>query len=142
MAPTWAVPGLFKIQCSMSNEKWKKLISPLPRGGRQIGSSVFAFLSRHPFGYPYLPIVSNGGLEAVVSKRFVQDQKGLTAHRCSFQFCFSPPNALFLVTDQTTKLEMKDLLKDQQLWVDRDSNLIPPQYRPNALTTAPCSPCF
>ena len=77
MAPTWAVPGLFKIQCSMSNEKWKKLISPLPRGGRRIGSSAFAFLSRQPFGY-YLPIISNGELEAVVSKRLVQGQKGLT----------------------------------------------------------------
>ena len=54
----------------------EKLISPLPRGGRRIGSS--AFLSRRPFGY-YLPIASygtifaakwssNGGLEAVVSK--------------------------------------------------------------------------
>ena len=54
----------------------RKLISPLPRGGRRISSS--AFLSRRPFGYN-LPIASygtifaakwssNGGLEAVVSK--------------------------------------------------------------------------
>ena len=35
---------------------------------------------------------------------------------------------------------MKDLLKAQQGRVERDSNLIPPQYRPNALTTTPCSP--
>ena len=35
---------------------------------------------------------------------------------------------------------MKDLLKDQQWWVEKDSNLIPPQYRPNALTTTPSSP--
>ena len=58
----------------------------------------------------------------------------------AFLFCFSPPNALFFVIDHTTKLGMKDLLKDQQWWVERDSNLIPPQYRPNALTTTPCSP--
>ena len=57
-----------------------------------------------------------------------------------FLFCFSPSNALFFVIDHTTKLGMKDLLKDQQWWVERDSNLIPPQYRPNALTTTPCSP--
>ena len=56
-----------------------------------------------------------------------------------FLFCFSPPNALFFVTDHTTKLGMKDLLKDQQWWVARNSNLIPPQYRPNALTTTPFS---
>ena len=57
-----------------------------------------------------------------------------------FCFCFSPPSALFFVIDYTTKLGMKDLLKVQQWWVERDSNLIPPQYRPNALTTTPCSP--
>ena len=54
----------------------EKLISPLPRGGRRICSSIL--LSRRPFGY-YLPIASygtifaakwssNGGLEAVVPK--------------------------------------------------------------------------
>ena len=37
---------------------------------------------------------------------------------------------------------MKDLPKDQQWWVERGSNLIPPQYRPNALTTTPCSPTW
>ena len=57
-----------------------------------------------------------------------------------FLFCFSPPNALFFVTDHTTKLGMKDLLKAQQWRVGRDSNLIPPQYRTNALTATPCSP--
>ena len=97
-------------------------ISPLPRGGRRISSS--AFLSRHPFGY-YLPIAShgtifaakgagNGGVEAVVSKSLAQGHKALTAHRCSFCFSFSPPNALFFVTDHTTNVGMKDLLKDQQ----------------------------
>ena len=133
----------------------KNLISPLPRGGRRISSS--AFLSRRPFGY-YLPIASygtifaakwssNGGLEAVISKRLAQSHKGLTAHRC-FLFCFSPPNAsLFFVIDHTTKLGMKDLLKDQQLCVERYSNLIPPQYRPNALRAnhyamLPLTPCF
>ena len=59
-----------------------------------------------------------------------------------FLFCFSPPNALFFVTDHTTKLGMKDLLKAQQWWVERDSILIPPQYMPNALTTTPCSPSY
>ena len=99
----------------------EKLISPLPRGGRRISSS--AFVSRRPFGY-YLPIASygtifaakwssNGGLEAVVSKRLAQGHKDLTAHRCSFCFCFSPPSAFFVI-DHTTKLGMKDLLKDQQ----------------------------
>ena len=45
----------------------------------------------------------------------------------------------FSIIDHTTKLGMKDLLKEQEWWVERDSNLIPPQYRPNALTTKPCS---
>ena len=44
-----------------------------------------------------------------------------------------------MVQNHTTKIGMKDLLKAQQWWVERDSNLIPPQYRMNALTTAPCS---
>ena len=35
--------------------------------------------------------------------------------------CFSPPIALFFVIDQ-------------QLCVEKDSNLVPPQYRPNALS--------
>ena len=39
---------------------------------------------------------SNGGLEAVVSKWFAQGHKGLSSHRCSFHFCFSPPIPLFL----------------------------------------------
>ena len=56
-----------------------------------------------------------------------------------FLFCFSPAKALFFVNDHTTKLGMKDLLKDQQWRVERDSNLIPPQYRPNALAATPCS---
>ena len=56
-----------------------------------------------------------------------------------FLLSFSPPNALSFVIDHTTKLGMKDLLKDQQWGVERDSNLIPPQYRPNALSTTPCS---
>ena len=54
----------------------RKFISPIPLGGRRISSS--AFLSRRLLGY-YLPIasygtifaakwLSNGGLEAVVSK--------------------------------------------------------------------------
>ena len=44
-----------------------------------------------------------------------QCHKGLqTAHRCSFLFYFSLTNALFFVTDHTTKLRIKDLLKDQQ----------------------------
>ena len=79
----------------------RKLISPIPSS---------AFLSRHSFGY-YLPIVSygtifetkwssNGGFEAVVTKWLAQGHKGLTAHRCFFCFCFSPPNALFFVIDQ------------------------------------------
>ena len=42
-----------------------------------------------------------------------------------FLFFFSQQYALFCVTDHTTKLGMKDLLKDQQWWVERDSNLIP-----------------
>ena len=99
----------------------EKLISPLPRVERRISSSDF--LSRRPFGY-YLPIASygtifaakwssNGGLEAVVSKQLAQGHKGLTTHRC-FLFCFSSPNELFFVIDHTTKLGMKDLLKDQQ----------------------------
>ena len=65
-----------------TNHKREKLISPLPWGGRRIRRS--AFLSRRPFGY--LPIVSygtifatkwssNGGLEAVVSKRLAQGKK-------------------------------------------------------------------
>ena len=86
--------------------------------------SSSAFLRWRPFGY-YLPIASygtifaakcssNGGLEAVVSKGLAQGHKGMTAHRCPFFICFSPPNALFFVTDHTTKLGMKDLLKAQQ----------------------------
>ena len=67
----------------------KKLISPLPRGGRRISSS--AFLSRCPFGN-YLPIVSYGTIFAAKWS----SNGGLEAHRC-FLFCFSPPNALFLV---------------------------------------------
>ena len=54
----------------------KRIIFPIPWGGRRI--SVSAFLSRRPFGY-YLPIASygtmfaakwssNGGFEAVISK--------------------------------------------------------------------------
>ena len=57
-----------------------------------------AFLSRRPFGY-YLPIASygtifaamwssNGGLEAVVSKRLAQGHKCLTAQPCFFIFAF------------------------------------------------------
>ena len=95
----------------------RKSISPIPRGGRRISSS--AFLSRRPVGY-YLPIASygtifavkwssNGGLEAVVLKCLAQGHKGLTALSCPFVFCFSPLNALFFVTDHTTKLGMKDL---------------------------------
>ena len=34
---------------------------------------------------------------------------------------------------------MQDLFKDKQWCVQRDSKLIPPQYRPNALTIAVCS---
>ena len=56
-----------------------------------------------------------------------------------FFICFSTPHALFCVTDHTTKLGMKVLVKDQQWGVERDSNLIPPQDRTNALTTIPCS---
>ena len=70
-------------------------------------------------------------------KWLAQGHKGLTAHRCSFYFCFSPPNALIFVTDHTTKLGIKDLFKPQQLWIERYSNLIPPQYNTNALTTTP-----
>ena len=128
-------------------ETSRKLISTISRGGRRISSSISR--SQRPFGY-FLPIASygtifaakwsnNSRLEAVVSKWLAQGHKGLTAHRCSFYFCFSPPNALFFVIDHTTKLGMKDSLKDQQWWVQRYSNLIPPQYRPNALSTAPCS---
>ena len=57
-----------------------------------------------------------------------------------FLFWFSPPNALFFVTDHTTKLGMKDLLKAQQWWVEIVLNLLPPQYRKNALTTTSRSP--
>ena len=67
----------------LDNQEVKKLISPIPRGGRRIGSS--AFLSRRPFGY-YLPIASygtifaakwssNGGLEAVVSNDLLKVTK-------------------------------------------------------------------
>ena len=73
----------------------------------------------------------------MVSKSLAQGHKGLTAHRCSFYFYFSPPNALFFVINRTTKLGMKDFFKDQQWRVERDSNLIPLQYRSNALTTNP-----
>ena len=136
---------------TLKRRKEKKLISPNPRGGRRISSS--AYLRRHPFGY-YLPCLpsygtifvaqwsSHGRLEAVVSKWLAQGHKGLTAHRCFlsfFCFCFSPPNALLFVLDHTTKLRIKELLKAQQWWVERDSNLIPSQYRSNALTTTPCS---
>ena len=123
----------------------KKLISPIPRGGRQISSS--AFLSRRPFGY-YLPtasydtILQPSGQAMGDFKLWFQSDllkvKGLTAHRCSFYFAFR--RQMRYATDHTTKLGMKDLLKDQQWWVERDSNLIPPQYRPNDLTTTPCSP--
>ena len=84
---------------------------------------------------------SNGGLEAVVSKWLAQGHKGLTAHCCSFYFAFLRQMSYFL--SLTIPLSygrgMNDLLKAQQWWVERDSNLIPPQYRPNALTTTPCS---
>ena len=79
----------------ISNKSIREVNFPLHRGGRRIGSS--AFLSRRTFGY-YLPIASygtifaakwssNGGLEAVVSNRLAQGQKGLTAHR--YSFCFA-----------------------------------------------------
>ena len=48
------------------------------------------------------------------SDLLVQGHKGLTAHRCSFCFHFPPSNALLFVTDHTTKLGMKDLLKAQK----------------------------
>ena len=82
---------------------------------------------------------SNGGLEAVVFK-----VTGSRSERSDclplhfFIFGFSPPNALSLIIP-LTKLGMKDLLKNQQWRVERDSNLIPPHYRPNALTTTPSS---
>ena len=102
----------YRIEVSVRVLEKKKVYSPNSAGGRRISSS--AFLSQGPFGF-YLPIASygtifaakcssNGGLEAVVSKRLAQGHKGLTAHRCSFHLCFSPPNALFCVTDDTTKL--------------------------------------
>ena len=47
-----------------------------------------------------------------------QGHEGLTAHRCSFCICFSPPYALFC-HDHTTKPGMKDLLEVQQWWVER-----------------------
>ena len=100
--------------------------------------SSSAFRSQRPFGC-YLPIARYGTIFAakwssnVVSMWLAQGHKGLNAHRCSFVF------ALFCVTDHTTKLGMKDLLKAQQWWVERDSNLLPPQYRANALSVTPCS---
>ena len=65
--------------------KERKLISPIPRGGRRISSS--ASLSRRPFGY-YLPIAgrgtivaakwsSNGQLEAAISKCLAQGQNNV-----------------------------------------------------------------
>ena len=49
---------------------------------------------------------------------------------------FSAKCGIFVI-DHTPKLGMKDLLKVQQGRVERDSNLIPPQYRTNALITTP-----
>ena len=94
----------------------RKFISPIPRGGRRKGRSVF--LSRRPFGY-YLPIASyltifaNHALEALVFKCLAQGHKGPTAHRC-FLFCFSPSHASSFVNNNTTRLDMKDSLKAQQ----------------------------
>ena len=79
------------------------------------------------------------GYKVTCSRSQRSDCSLLLFKRKSFFFCFSPPNASFFVTDHTTKLGMKDLLKDQQWWVERDSNLIPHLYRLNALTTTPCS---
>ena len=57
-----------------------------------------------------------------------------------FVLLFSAKCVIFWSLNNTTKLGVKDLLKDQQWRVERDSNLIPPQYRPNALTTTLCTP--
>ena len=113
---------------------------PNSAGGSRIGSSAFQV-----GGILYLPIANygtvfaakwscNGGLEAVVSKWLAQGHKGLIT---LYDFNFL---RYILSYDHTTKLEMKNLLKTKQWWVGRDSNLIPAQYRLNAITTTPCSP--
>ena len=113
---------------SMNNPNffpWKnirKFISQIPRDRHQIGS--FAFLSYGTYLQP-------SGQAMVGLKLWFQ-----------WLFC-SPWLFLFLpffVICHTTELGMKHLLKAQQWWVEGDSNLIPPQYRLNALTTTPCSP--
>ena len=121
----------------------EKLISPSPRDGRRISRSVF--LSRRNFGY-YLPIASYGtifaakwlGLKLWFQSDLLKVTKVWLLTVALLFLLFSTKCVIFC--HSFTKLEMKDLLKVQQWWVERDSNLIPPQYRPNALTTTPCSP--
>ena len=57
-----------------------------------------------------------------------------------FLFLLFSAKCVIFFFAHATKPGMKDLLKAQQWWVERDSNLLPPQYRANALTTTPCSP--
>ena len=114
-------------------------------GGRRISSS--AFLSRRCCSdtiSPYQAMVPylQPNFQAIVDLKLSLQSHMLNVTKIrqlavTLVLLFSAECLVFW-HDHTTKLGMKDLLMAQKWWVERDSNLIPSQYRLNALTTTSC----